>query len=405
MKPTGGKYAGAYIPQELLKELTKVDNSLLIGIPKERDTEEKRLALSPEGVEILTNAGHHVLMESGAGAGINYSDSQYAECGAEIVPGPVEVFQADIILKILPPLPAEVALMKNRATLFSMMQLNLYAKDSFEGVMSKKITAVAYELIEDAEGRFPVMNMLNEIEGTVAISIASSLLSSFQGGKGVLLGGVAGVPPTEIVIIGAGTAGTVAARTALGMGALVKIFDDDIHKLRTVRNRLGSMIFTSNFQPNVLQNAFSTADVVIGAMGDMNSRRRYVIAEELVRVMKRGSLVLDLQTNQGGSFETTCSHLPHNSMVFEQYGVWHYCKPSISNYVARTTAMVFSNIFVSMLLQTADAGSVQNRMKMDPVFRSGVYLYSGRPVNDRVSNHFNILSNSLDIYLSAFLNR
>lgn len=392
----------AYIPQELLKELTKVHNRLVIGISCERAEGEKRLALTPEAVELLCNAGHHILLETSAGLGINYPDNQYAECGAQIVDTPAEVFQADVILKIMPPLPEEVALMKSRSTLFSLMQLHQFPRESYEGLIYKKITAIAYELLTGHDGHYPVMNTINEIEGTTAITIASCFLSSMQGGKGVLLGGIPGVPPTEIVILGAGAAGMVAARAALGMGAIVKVFDEDINKLRDLQKTLGQTLFTSNFQPKVLHNAFLTADVVIGAMGDMSSRRRFVVAEELIQIMKRGALVFDLQANQGGSFETTCGlplSAPH---VFEKYGVLHYCKPSISNYVARTTAMAFSNIFVSMLILLGDSGTVQNMIKLDKGFRSGVYMYCGKPVNNRVSSHFNIMSNNLDIYLSAF---
>lgn len=197
-----------------------MNNRLVIGVPCERTEGEKRLALTPEAVELLTDAGHHILLETGAGLGINYSDNQYADCGAEIVSTPTEVFQADVILKILPPLPGEVTLMKSRSTLFSMIQLNRFPRESYEGLIYKRITALAYEMISDRQGDYPVMNTLNEIEGIAAVNIASCLLSSMHGGKGVLLGGIPGVPPTEVVILGAGTAGTVAARTALGMGPL-----------------------------------------------------------------------------------------------------------------------------------------------------------------------------------------
>ena len=403
MEATGGKQVqGAYIPQELLKELNKGSNRLLIGIPRERKEGEKRLVLTPEAVDMLTDRGHHVLVESGAGLGINYSDNHYSEAGAQIVATPAEVFQADIILKILPPLPEEILLMKPRSTIFSMVQLNLFAAEAFELMMAKRITAIAYELMSDDQKRCPVLNIISEIEGTASITIASELLSNTQGGKGILLGGIPGVSPTEVVIVGAGNAGTVAARAALALGASVKVFDDDINKLRTIQQVLGQGLFTSNFHPNVLHNAFRTADVVIGAMRYINTRYRYVIAEELIRTMKRGSLVIDLRISQGGCFETTCCLDKADPTVFEQYGVLHYCKPNISNRVARTTSMAFSNIFVPVFLSLGDAGSVQNMIKTDDGFRSGVYMYCGKPVSSYVSNHFNLSSNNLDLYLSAF---
>lgn len=403
MEMAGDKQTqGAYIPQELLKEIGKIANRLVIGIPRERKEDERRLALTPEAVDMLTDCGHRVLVEAGAGLGINYSDNHFSEAGAEIVATPAEVFQADLILKILPPLPGEVALMRPRTLLFSMIQLNLFGPETFELMMAKRINAVAYELLADNQQCCPVLNVISEIEGAASITIASELLSNTQGGKGILLGGIPGVSPTEVVIIGAGNAGTVAARAALALGASVKVFDDDIHKLRIIQQVLGQGLFTSNFHPNVLHNAFRSADVVIGAMRYINVRRRYVIAEELVRTMKRGALVIDLRMSQGGCFETTCCLAGADPSIFEQYGVLHYCKPNISNRVARTTSMAFSNIFVGMLLALGDAGSFPGLIKTDDGFRSGVYMYGGKPVNSYVANHFHLSANSLDLYLSAF---
>lgn len=402
MQETGGKHQRTYIPRELLKEMGKMSNHLFIGIPRERNERERRLALTPEAVDILTDVGHQVLLESGAGQGICYSDIQYAEAGAEIVNSSADIYHADMVLKILPVLPAEAALLKPRATLFSMMQLDLFAQASYETLMQKRINAVAYELMDSEQNNYPVRTHIAEIEGKAAISIAASMLTNTQGGKGMLLGGIPGIAPTEVVIIGAGTAGTAAARAALGLGASVKIFDSDICKLRTIQQALGQKIFTSIFQPRVLQNVFRTADVIIGAIDNFLTRRRYMIAEELIRTMKKGALIIDLCVNQGGCFETTCSLTSADPEIFEQYDVLHYCKSDISNSVARTTSMAFSNIFVSMLLALGDAGSFSSMIKEDNCFRSGVYIFSGKPVNSFVSSHFNINSNDLDLYLSAF---
>lgn len=400
---TGKPFAGqAYIPQELLQELSKANNRLLIGIPRERCKEERRMPLTPEAIDILTDCGHRVLVETDSGLGINYSDNHYSEAGAEIVSTPEEVFKADVIIKILPPVAEEVQMMKPRATLFSMIQLNQFEPEAFLLLMEKRITAISYELMSDEQGHIPILNTISEIEGAASITIASELLSNSHGGKGILLGGVPGVSPTEVVIIGAGTAGTVAARAALGLGALVKVFDENINNLRNIQNILGQKVFTSNFHPNVLQNAFRTADVVIGAMRYINARHRYVIAEDLIRTMKRGAVVIDLRISQGGCFETTCSLGPSDPSVFEQYGVLHYCRPNISNYVARTISMAFSNIFVPLLLRLGGSGALQTMIKTEKGFRGGVYMYLGKPVNDYVSNHFNIMSGNLDIYLAAF---
>lgn len=392
----------AYITQELLKEITKVNNRLLIGIPRERCKEERRLALTPEAVDMLTDCGHRVLVEKDAGLGINYSDSHFAEAGAEIVETAAEVYQADIIFKILPPLPEEVIMMKPRTTVFSMMQLNIFTSDAIQLMIAKRITAIAYELLEDNKNGLPVLCAISEIEGSAAIMIASELLSNVHGGKGILMGGIPGVPPTEVIIIGAGTAGTVAARTALSLGAMVKVFDENIDKLRALQGTIGSKVFTSNFHPNVLRNAFLSADVVIGAMRYINTRHRYIIAEDLIRMMKRGSLLVDLRVNHGGCFETTCGLTSSEPTIFEQYGVLHYCRPNVSNNVARTTSMAISNIFVPLILSLGEKGNIQTMIKVDMGFRAGVYMYCGKMVNRYVAERFNLSSTDISIYLSAF---
>ena len=231
--------------------------------------------------------------------------------------------------------------MRPRTTVFSLVQFSLFAQEAFELMMAKRITAISYELMADDDNRFPVLNVTSEIEGAASITIASELLSNTQGGKGILLGGIPGVSPTEVLIIGAGNAGTVAARAALALGASVKVFDDDINKLRMIQQVLGQRLFTSTFHPNVLRNAFRSADGVIGAMRYINTRHRYIIATDLVRTMKKGALVIDLRVSQGGCFETTCCLSREDPPVFEQYGVLHYCKPNISNRVARTTSMAY----------------------------------------------------------------
>lgn len=396
----GEKYVN--ITQELLKELGKVNNRLLIGIPRERIGNERRLPFTPEAVDMLTDYGHRVLIETEAGLGINYSDNHYAEAGAEIVETAAEVYRADVIFKILPPLAEEVVLMKPRATLFSMAQLNIFSPEALELMMAKRITAVGYELLADEKGLLPVLTAISEIEGAASITIASDLLSNVRGGKGILLGGVPGVPPTEVVIIGAGTAGTIAARAALSLGAIVKVFDNQVNNLRMIQRMLGLKVFTSNFQPKVLRNAFASADVVIGAMRYINTSRRYIIADDLVRTMKKGSLVIDLRVNQGGCFETTCALSASDPEIFEQYGVLHYCRPNISNNIARTTSMALSNIFVPLAFSIGDAGNIQTKIKVDMGFRSGVYMYCGKLVNQYVADHFNLLSTDISIYLSAF---
>ncbi len=391
------------IPQELLCKLGKLGSRLTIGIPKERNAGEKRIALTPEAVEILVGYGHRVILESEAGLGINYSDSHYAEAGAEITDSPAVVFQSDLILKILPPLPEEVVLMRPRITVCSFISRQQLKADSYRLMAGKKITAIDYSLLKDEQlSHSPILSTMAEIEGYAAISTASELLSNSHGGKGILLGSVPGISPTEVVIIGAGNAGINAARTAMALGATVKLFDNNISRLRKAQQILGYSVFTSNFHPNVLRNAFQSADVVIGALHADHPEHRYLIAEELISTMKRGALIIDLRIAQGGCFETTCGMTPNDPELFEQYGVLHCCQPAISNIVARTTSMALSNLFVPMLTEIGDSGGVQNYLKINPGFKQGVYLYQGRAVNNYISSLFNIQSNNIDIYLTAF---
>lgn len=398
----GARFQQVYVPQELLQALGKVNRRLLLGIPRERGKGERRLPLTPESVAILTQAGYRVWVETGAGLGINYADTHYAEAGAEIKATPEELFQADVILKILPPTLAEVECMRPRSVLLSFVPLNLLSKEVFLRMIAKRITAIGYELITDECNRIPMLNVTSEIEGAASITIASELLSNTQGGKGILLGGIPGVSPTEVVIIGAGNAGTVAARAAMALGAFVKVFDDDLNKLRAIHQTLGQGLFTSTFHPNVLQNAFHSADVVIGAMRYINVRRHFVISKELVHSMKKGALLIDLRISQGGCFETTCCLSPADPAVFEQYGVLHYAQLNVSNRVARTTSMAYSNILVPLLLGMGDAGSLVAWINANRGFHEGVYLYNGTPVNEYVAHSFNLSSNNLDLFLSAF---
>jgi alanine dehydrogenase len=388
-------------PQELLKELNNTKYPLSLGIPKENLKIEKRLAFTPEAVDMVIDAGHRVILEEGAGSGVNYSDTDYSESGAEIG-ARKQVFECDLIFKIAPPTPDEIALMKKKATVCSMLQLPDISMETIQAMAEKSIHAVGYELISPDGLTFPVRNSISEIEGSASISVASELLSNEKGGKGVLMGGVPGVSPAEVVIIGAGVAGTVAARAALALGAVVKVFDSDIRKLRRLQSDLGTLVFTSVFQPNVLVNAFKSADVVIGAMRYINDPVRYVISEDVIKTMKKGALIIDLRVNQGGCFETTCFLPPDHPQIFERYHVLHYCVPNLSSRVARTTSMALSNIFTPLIISMGNVGGVAGITRIDTAFRSGLYMYAGKLVNSYVAKHFNLPANDISLYLSVF---
>ncbi len=392
----------SFFVREMLLKMEEHKNTLTIGIPKEDQRIEKRLAITPETAGLLVEAGYRVLVESDAGLTINYSDRYYAESGAEIVFSPAEVYQADIILKISPPSFEEIGWMKPRCTVFSFLQIHLLSRASIDLMMKKRINAVAYELVLDDNAVSPFVTAISEIEGACSITVAGELLSNAHGGKGILLGGVPGISPTEIIIFGAGVAGKVAARAALALGASVKIFDNEVHKLRDIQHKLGQAMFTSTLQPNVMRNAFRSADVVIGAMQYVNKTHVYRISSDLIREMKKGSLIIDLLMSQGGCFETTLEAcLPNHPFIFERFGVLHFCELSLASRVARTSSIALSNIFITMFTALADSGGVGQFARFDRGFAAGFYMFSGKMVNSYVANHFNLPVNDIGLFLQG----
>lgn len=388
-------------PEEcLLREIARQPR-LSIGLPREAALVETRLALTPEGVSILTEEGHSVYVQRGAGEPMSYFDLQYSEAGAYLVDSEAEVFGADMVLKIAPPTIEELSLMHDRSTLFSMLQLSNLSAECIRLMMKKKMNAIAYELIKDEQKAFPVVNSISEIEGNTAIAVAAELMSNERGGKGILLGGVAGITPTEVVILGAGITGSVAARTALALGAQVKVFDHDITKLRKIQHYLGQQVFTSVIHPTVLFKALASADAVIGNLRYINGSDRFMVSEDLVKTMKVGAIIIDLSVDQGGCFETSeCKTLQHP--VFEKYGVIHYCVPNISARVARTSSIALSNIFAPMLLKIANSGSVNSAIIESVGFRHGAYIYSGVLVNRLIGDYYSIPSNDIGLLIPGY---
>lgn len=388
-------------PEEcLLREIAKQPR-LSIGIPKENSKIETRLALTPEGVAIVTEEGHSVYVQRGAGEPMAYSDLQYSEAGAFLVDNDVDVFSADIILKISPPTINELELMNVGASLFSMLQLSNLSKKCIELMMKKKLNVIAYELIKDEQKSFPVVSSISEIEGITAISVATELMSAHSGGKGLLLGGVAGIPPTEVLILGAGITGSIAARTALALGANVKIFDHDINKLRKIKHELNSNIFTSVIHPTVLFKSLASADAVIANLRYINDSDRFMVSEDLVKTMKKGSIIIDLGIDQGGCFETSeCKSI--KNPTYEKHGVIHYCVPNISARVPRTASMALSNIFAPMLLKIGYSGNVKSAIRESFGFRHGVYVYEGIIVNHLIAEYYGIQSNDIGLLITGF---
>lgn len=389
---------GNILPMEEMLEISRKKGSLMIGIPKETSFQERRVALVPEAVSLLVANGHHVRIETGAGIASNFSDNEYSEAGAEIAPSAKDIFQCDIILKVAPPSEEEVDYMTGNQTLISALQLSVQPKIILQKLIQKKITAVAWDYIRDDDGVFPVVRTMGEIAGTTSILIAGELLSSFNSGKGIMLGGIAGVQPTEVVVLGAGTVGEFATRAAMGLGASVKVFDNSLSRLRRLQNDLGSRIYTSIIQPKVLAKSVMRADVVIGAIRSPLGRTPCVVSEDMVQNMKDGSVVVDVSIDQGGCFETS-KVTNHNNPTFVKHGVTHYCVPNIASRVPRTASFALSNIFSPILLSMGDSGGCQDLIRNDFGFRSGVYIYRGILTSEVLGKVFDLKYKDLDLLM------
>jgi alanine dehydrogenase len=387
------------MPQEALMAVKNRKHNLCIGIPKEISFQENRIALTPLSVGLLVNNGHEVWIESGAGKAANFPDKDYSEEGAKIIYDSKEVYQSDIVIKVAPPTMDEITMMKVGQTLISGLQSASLKEDYVKALINKKITAIAYEYLRDEGGILTVVRSMSEIVGTTSIHIAGEYLST-NNGKGLMLGGVTGIPPTEIVIIGAGTVGEYAARTALALGADVKVFDNSVYHLRRLQNNIGTRLFTSVLQPVVLLKALSKCDVAIGAMRAKEGRSPCIVSEEMVAKMKADSVIIDVSIDQGGCFET--SHITnHTKPVFRKHDVIHYCVPNIASRVARTASYALTNIFTPILLDIGEAGGIKNMLWEKAGVRSGVYIYNGHITNKYISNSFNLPFKDLDLLVAA----
>jgi len=381
--------SGFHLPQEEVLEKTNDQKKLSIGIPKEILLQEKRVSLAPDSVALLVNHGHNVIIERGAGVSCSFLDLEYSEAGAQIVNDAREVFESDIILKVSPPNLEELDMMKNGKTLISSLQLKLQKKEYFQKLINKKTTAIAFDYIKDQEGIFPVVRSMSEIAGNASVLIAAECLSNFNGGKGLLLGGIAGVSTTNILIIGAGTVGEFAARSAKALGCSVKIFDTSLHKLRRIQDKLGERLDTSMIHPKALQKAIRRADVVIGAIRVKDERTPCVVSEEMVKMMKPLSVIVDVSIDRGGCFETS-EPTTHNNPTFEKHGVIHYCVPNIPSRMARTASFAFSNIFSSLLLKIANFGGVKSTIVQNENISQGVYVINGNLTNKVIGEWYNL---------------
>lgn len=393
-------FLGSLMPQEEMLEVAQKKSKLFIGIPKERSLQENRIALVPEAVALLCNNEHRVVIEREAGKSANFQDKDYSEAGAEIVESVSEVYKADIVMKVEPLTSEEIKLVQRKQTVFSALQMSIHPKDYIKNLISKRVNAIAFDNIQDIHGKFPVIRSMAEIAGNTSILIAAELLSNVNNGKGFMLGGVAGVPATEVVILGAGTVGEFAARSALGLGATVKVFDNSLYKLRRLQNDLGMRVYTCILQPDVLNNELKTADVVVGAIRAPDERTPCIVTEQMIKDMKMGSVLIDVSIDQGGCFETS-RVTDHNKPTFNAHGVVHYCVPNITSRVARTASYALSNIFAPILLDVGDYGGIDNMLKLNRGVRNGVYIYNGILTNKMLGKHLKLPYKDIDLLMAA----
>jgi alanine dehydrogenase len=346
------------------------------------------------------NNGHEVILEQGAGKQAFFNDNEYSEVGAKIVYSTKEAFESHIIVKVEPPTLEEILLIKPGTLLLSALQTGSKSSEYYEQLNKRKITAIGYEMLEDKAGGLPIVNAMGELAGSLVIPIASELMSTINGGKGVILGGITGVPPTRVIILGAGTVAEYSARAALGLGAEVRIFDNEIYKLKRIKQKLGNQAFTSTIDSATLSQSLRSADVVIGALRAEKGRARCVVTEEMVANMKSGSVIIDVSIDQGGCIETSeCTS--HDKPTFIKYDVIHYCVPNIASRAARTATTALSNILTPVLLKMGDVGGVEEMMYHYGWFNKGVYAYKGTITNLSIARKFKLAYKDLNLLLAA----
>ncbi len=383
------------LPQEETLEIKKHKSELFIGIPKETSHQERRICLTPDAVNSLTSHGHRVMVEAGAGESSSYSDKEYSDAGAEVTQDPKKVFGCPMILKVEPASLAEIEMINPNTIIISAIQIKTRKKEYFEALTKKKITALAFEYIKDEDGTYPAVKSLSEIAGTASVLIAAELMITNQFGKGLLFGNITGVPPTDVVILGAGTVGEFAAKTAIGLGATVKVFDNSITKLRRLQNNLNQRIFTSTIQPKSLLKALRRCDVAIGAMRGIE-RCPIVVTETMVEHMKKGAVIVDVSIDTGGCFETS-EVTTHEKPTFIKNNVVHYCVPNIPSRYSKTASLSISNIITPYLMQIAEDGGIESAIRCNKGLKNGVYMYHGILTNKAIGDWFGLSDSDINL--------
>ena len=373
---------------------------LLIGIPRETSFNENRIALTPEAVGVMIANGHRVVVETKAGDGASYTDNDYSEAGAKIAHDKKEVFECDILVKSAPVSESECELLKPNQYIISPIHLAVMKREILQKMMDKKITALSFENLKDDTGHNPIVRSMSEIAGSAVMLIAGQYLSKTNNGKGVLVGGISGIPPTKVIIIGAGIVGEYAARTALAMGASVKIFDNSIYRLKRLQNNIGVRMWTSVLEPKILTKQLKTCDVAVGALSGAAGRTPVVVTEDTVSKMRPGSVIVDVSIDHGGCFETS-KVTNHEKPVFIKYDVIHYCVPNIPSGFARTASQAISNVLMPLMLETGEDGGIDHIVWHKINIRSGIYLHKGSLTNFYLSERFDLKFTDLNLLIAS----
>jgi alanine dehydrogenase len=390
----------SYETQEEVLDIPHRSKSLLIGIPKEIAFQENRIGLIPDAVGVLVANGHEVMVESGAGAGSRYSDHDYAEAGARIVFEKEEVYKCPILVKTAPPVEADLPFLQMHQIIISPLHLSALKKELVEKLMAKKITALAIENIKDENQNYPILRSMGEITGSAVMLIAGQYLSNFNQGKGVLLGGISGVPPTKVVIIGADIIGEFATRNALALGASVKVFDNNVSRLQRLQNNLGQRVWTSVLEPKILAKQLKTCEVAIGALRNEIGRAPIVVTEEMVAAMRPGSIIIDVAIDRGGCFETS-ELTNHEHPIITKHNVIHYGVPNIPSGFARTASQAISNVLMPLLIQVGDVGGLEEIIWQQIYLREGIYLYKGALTDFYISEKFQLKFTDLNLLIAS----
>ncbi len=388
---------------ETLEETLDVkakEAELFIGIPKETAFQENRIALTPEAVSVLVGNGHDVWLESKAGEGSRYTDNEYSEAGAKIKYSKQEIYDCDVLVKSAPVTEDDLPLLKRNHTVISPIHISAMKSVILEQMMEKKITALSFENLKDENGTYPIVRSMSGIAGSASMLIAGQYLSAAGHGKGVLLGGISGIPPTKVIILGAGVVGEFAARAALAMGSSVKVFDNSVYRLKRLQDTMGHRIWTSVMEPRILAKQLKTCEVAVGALSSQNGRTPMIVTEGMVAAMRPGSVIIDVSIDRGGCFETS-EITTFGKPTFEKHGVIHYCVPNIPSGFSRTASHAISNVIMPLLIEIADAGGFEDYVWKNFNSRSGVYLYKGSLTNFHLSERFNLKYTDLNLLFAS----